>query len=483
MGSNELFIEGYRLPKPLSKTEICELIERYKQGDESAKTKLVEHNIRLVIFQVRQKFSTVNYDKNELVSIGNIGLLKAINTFDVSKNIEFATYATRCIDNEILMFLRKLKKHRNVDSLDKTICRDKEGNEFKIEDIISDDVDIADNYAKTETYAAIRIAIKELDEREKELILLHFGFYDGKTYTQKEIADKLSISQSYVSRLINRIVKKIGIQLEKIGIVELNNEQARKKENKAVQKNETNTQIEGENEMGRKLQTLYEYFNTYSKEQIDEMLIKLKDEEKELIKKRYGEDLQNPISVVLTDEEKKQYYGSLVPKMKRLLKNLNQERKRRKKKQIQPEQNEIVKNNDEKANDIKSTNSIIEKPVHDFSKSLEEQEVKEQQITKDDYIKLLELLRSPSFAKMLSVYSAKEVMIASLKLGYVDGKCFTTTAIANFLGIEEQEIIDITKKLLLAYKEKINQIFDGTIHMVIEEEKKKIKKKNNDINI
>ena len=289
MNFDELFIDGNKLPKQLSGKEVLELLDKIKQGDEKALEKMMEHNIRLVIYEVTHRFKSVGYDKKDLVSIGNVGLMKAIKTFDISKRITFATYATRCIDNEILMFLRRLKKDQNVDSLDRAISYDKEGNELKIEDIISDKIDIINDYADNETYRIINQIVRELPDRDKEIIMLHFGFYDDKTHTQREIADMFSISQSYVSRVIKRIVKKIGKQLSQKGVIELKGE--------SISKNKEQINDEGSENMARELQTIYKYFKDYSKEQINEMLEKLTEEEKALITLRYGSDLNNPVEI------------------------------------------------------------------------------------------------------------------------------------------------------------------------------------------
>ena len=224
MNNNELFIDEHKIPKSLSKHEVYELLKKIKLGDEKAREKLVELSIRIVLYRVIGRFKSVKYDKKDLVSIGNIGLMKAITTFDTSKNIEFATYATRCIDNEILMFLRKLKKEQKVDSLNRRINYDKDGKELKFEDIISDKTDIVEEYTVNETYQIIRQIVKDLPERDREIIMLYFGFYNDKTHTQKEIADMLSISQSLVSRLITKIIKRLGKQLEHKGIIESNEE-------------------------------------------------------------------------------------------------------------------------------------------------------------------------------------------------------------------------------------------------------------------
>lgn len=450
MNDNEWFIGGYKLPKSLSKQEVYDLLEKIKQGDERARKKLAEHNVKLVLYRVKTRFKSVEYDKKDLVSIGNVGLMKAITTFDTSKKVEFATYAIKCIDNEILMFLRNLKKDQIVDSLDRTINYDKDGNELKIKDIISDETDLVDEYADNETCQILRQIIKNLPDRDREIIMLYFGFYNDKTHTQEEIADMMSISRPYVSFLISKSLKTLGQQLQQKGVIELRTEGQSAKTNKEHNKKE------GENKVGRKLKTIYDYFSSYTKEQVDEMLEKITEEERTLITLRYGEDLNNPTPGKLSKKETNKFYRTLIPKMKRILSNLNDE-KTKKKETI--EKKTITKN------------SISESPVLNSKNLIEEanKTANVETITKEDYIKILELLRTPSFTKMMSMYSPKESMITSLKLGYIDGKCFSTSAISEFLGIKEQEVIDTTRTVLLSYKQRINQIIDEVIQIVTEQ--------------
>ena len=209
MGYNDIFIEGYKIPKKLPKEEMYDLLSKVSQGDTDARQKLIEHNIRLVIYEVNGRFNTLEHDKSELVSIGILGLVKAVDTYDLSKKIEFSSYAIRCIDNEILMFIRKLKKEKGVDSLDRPIGGEGSDKKIKLEDTISSDVDIETSYEDEEDYAEVRRIVYSLPEREREIIMLAFGFYDGRVYKQREIADKLNISRSYASRLIAQIVKDI----------------------------------------------------------------------------------------------------------------------------------------------------------------------------------------------------------------------------------------------------------------------------------
>lgn len=229
MNTNELFIDVNNLPHPLPKEELYNLIKLANESSKEAKDKLIVHNIRLVLYEVASKFKNVDYDKKDLVSIGCMGLLKAINTYDLSIKCEFATYVTRCIDNEILSFLRKLKKYQNVYSLDRTSFQGNDESKIKLEDQISDDTDFVEDSEKAEMYKIIREIVKGLPEQSREIIMLYFGFYGDKIYTQKEIADKFNITQSYVSLLIKEKVKKIGKILESKGLIELHSKTSKVK--------------------------------------------------------------------------------------------------------------------------------------------------------------------------------------------------------------------------------------------------------------
>ncbi len=221
MNNYELFIDGYKLPQPLIKDELDKLIKEACSGSKEARDKLIIHNIRLVLYEVANRFKNVGYDKKDLISIGSIGLVKAVNTYDMTKEVKFATYAVRCIDNEILMFLRKVKHDKNIDSIDKVFFYGEDGSEFKLEDILSDDSDLVTDHENSETYKIIRQLINQLPDKDKEIIMLRFGFYNDRIYTQKEIADKFHISQPHVYRLITKIVNKLGKQLEYVGVAEL----------------------------------------------------------------------------------------------------------------------------------------------------------------------------------------------------------------------------------------------------------------------
>ena len=200
---------GTVFPEPLSSEEEKNALIKLSQGDEEARNLLIERNLRLVA-HVSKKYSTTNIDQDDLISIGTIGLIKAINSFDNSKNIRLATYAARCIENEILMHYRSNKKHLNNVSLNDSIGFDKDGNEINLIDVLKcDNEDIAD---MIDTQNKIDLLLKYLDtlsKREKEIIIKRYGLYNTREMTQKEISKEMKISRSYVSRIEKRAITKI----------------------------------------------------------------------------------------------------------------------------------------------------------------------------------------------------------------------------------------------------------------------------------
>ncbi len=213
---NNLFIDT-NLKEPLEQSKLYDYFEKYKSGILNARKIIIEHNMRLVISIVKTKYRNTLYDEKELVSIGMIGLIKAVDTFDTSRKIKFATYATRCIRNEIGMFIRKGKKYINDESLDETLNIDEKGKKIKIEDKLCDEtIDFVSDYEKLETRAIIRRVVDDLPDRERKIIILYFYYQ----LTQDEIADEINISQSQVSRLKAKILKKISLQLKEEGIIE-----------------------------------------------------------------------------------------------------------------------------------------------------------------------------------------------------------------------------------------------------------------------
>ena len=203
------------LPPPLEKEEEDKYFDEYQNGSIEARDKLIEHNLRLVVY-VAKKYETNIVNLEDLISIGTIGLIKAINTFKCDKNIKLATYASRCIENEILMFLRKKSRMKAEVSFDEPLNVDYDGNELLLSDIIStEDNYIIDEIENDEQKSEVLEAVNELRDRERQILILRFGLENGEEMTQKEVADYLGISQSYISRLEKRIIKKLRMRLNK----------------------------------------------------------------------------------------------------------------------------------------------------------------------------------------------------------------------------------------------------------------------------
>ena len=203
------------LPLPFSQEEESDKISRLEHGDEKAKAALVEHNLRLVVY-IAKKFENSGVDGDDLVSVGTIGLIKAINSFRSEKNIKLATYASRCIENEILMYLRRMARVRQEVSFDEPLNTDWEGNELLLSDILGSDQDTVNRGVEKEAEEALLLeAVSRLEPREQTIMELRFGLHAQKEHTQKEVADRLGISQSYISRLEKRIIQRLRHDLER----------------------------------------------------------------------------------------------------------------------------------------------------------------------------------------------------------------------------------------------------------------------------
>ncbi len=208
---NNIFYLGSTdiLPPPLTKKKEEYYVKAYNNGDINARNYLIEHNLRLVVF-LAKKYDNTSYDLEDLVSIGTIGLIKGVTTYKLDKNIKLATYASRCIDNEILMFLRKNKRKKVEVSFEDSINLDGEGNELHLEDVLGTDINIVEKeYENSVDKSILLEEINKLNERDKEIIIMRYGLLNRKEYTQKEVADKLKISQSYISRIEKKVIKKL----------------------------------------------------------------------------------------------------------------------------------------------------------------------------------------------------------------------------------------------------------------------------------
>ena len=198
-----------KLPPPLSKEEEEYYLIMASDGDNFARDKLIEHNLRLVVF-LAKKYENTGIELEDLVSIGTIGLLKGIKTFSIDKNIKLATYASRCIDNEILMFLRKNKKVKTEISLDESLSFDADGNELHLEDILGTESDIVTKPLEDELNKKLMFEeINKLSSRDKQIIAMRYGLFNQEERTQKEVAEILGISQSYISRIEKKVIKKL----------------------------------------------------------------------------------------------------------------------------------------------------------------------------------------------------------------------------------------------------------------------------------
>lgn len=213
---NELFFLGSddKLPPPLSKDEELKYLIELKSGNTKARDILIEHNLRLVVF-LAKKYESTGYDMEDLVSIGSIGLIKGINTYKIDKNIKLATYASRCIANEILMYIRKNKNRKTEISLEDALNYDQDGNELHLEDVMGtpDDL-VVKEFEESEEKRLLTKEIELLDERDKMIMIMRYGLYNTKEYTQKEVADKLNISQSYISRIEKKVINNLKNSLQ-----------------------------------------------------------------------------------------------------------------------------------------------------------------------------------------------------------------------------------------------------------------------------
>jgi len=215
---NELYYIGGSdaLPPPLKKEEEEELVNRLMKGDETIRDILIERNLRLVVY-IARKFENTGIGVEDLISVGTIGLIKAVNTFNPEKKIKLATYASRCIENEILMYLRRNSKVKAEISFYEPLNIDWDGNELLLSDILGTDNDIVYNLIEDEVDRELLfLALKNLNDREKEIVKLRFGLNGTREKTQKEVADMLGISQSYISRLEKKIISRLKKEINKM---------------------------------------------------------------------------------------------------------------------------------------------------------------------------------------------------------------------------------------------------------------------------
>ena len=204
------------LPPPLSKEEEASLMEKLKDGDERVREELITHNLRLVVY-IARKFDVAGAGIEDLISIGTIGLIKAVKTYSPEKNIKLATYASRCIENEILMFIRKNSQLKGELSLDEPLNTDWDGNELLLSDVLGSDPDMVGmNVERDDECRMLRIVLDKLPKRDREIMYMRFGLDGQREHTQKQVADSMNITQSYISRLEKKIITMLKKELQNI---------------------------------------------------------------------------------------------------------------------------------------------------------------------------------------------------------------------------------------------------------------------------
>lgn len=310
----ENYIDINALPKTLLNEETKQLIKLMVEGDFNARQKLIESNMRLVTYRVSTRFGTVNYDKEELVSIGNLGLIKAVDTFDSKREISLATYAIKCIDNEIYMFLRKLKKVQADISLSQPVNIASKDKERHIEDFLSDGLDIEEEYLNAETILRVRELVKKLPPALRETVSLYYGFNDGKRYTQEEIAKKANCFQSTIHKRLKKAEKLIKRELEKQEQEIHNYTTPASTKDQNQPKKVASANKDKECKLSGKttsVKTFYELLSDFSKEDIDSVINRLSEENKSVIMQRYNNGLDRPPVKYLDKVINKRFYAIL----------------------------------------------------------------------------------------------------------------------------------------------------------------------------
>ena len=391
MKKRDLFLSDYYFPEYISDEEFIELFNRYKNGDIEAKDIIVRYNIRFVIYYINKKYSSLEYDKNDLVAVGNIGLLNAVETFDINRGVKFSTYLSKCIDNEILGFLRLEKKNFCVDSFDKIICED---SDFKIDEVIFDGFDLEENIINFELRNAILSEVEKLPDNDKKILTMYFGLFNSERYTQLEIAKMFSMTHTYLSRKISKLVSDLGVSLSEKGYIDISNKKVSISKKKKKKKNEKSS--------------IYESFSIYTKNEVDKAISKLSDYDKKIIFLKYGDGSSDYVSR-LTAEQTKYYHDSIVRKIKRLLKN----------------------------------SSLVEKSI----------------ITSKVYEEAVKLAKSEEILNIFDGFSFDELIIVILKFGFVDNQCFDDDVIANYLNVDVNKVIEVSKIFLLKHKDNMNDSF------------------------
>ena len=501
----------------LTKEEENDLTNKIKAGDNLAKNELIERNLRLVV-SVAKNFQGNGLQLLDLIQEGNLGLIKAIEKYNYDKGCKFSTYAIWWIRQAISRAIAEkgrmiripshkveaiYRMHKIKNQLTKQLEREpttaelatKMGiSEEKLNELItisqkttSTNILINNNNNNKELLELepiqtitpediviensitdqINQLFKECDLSEKEISVIQYryGFVTGEPMSLDNVGKIYGVTRERIRQIEEKALKKMrkSKYIENIAIYRDNPDEILKSikelRNKKIDKcykpkiDKYKKPKEKEIlEMSTKFQSIYEYLKSYTKEEIDMAVSKLEDEEKAIIMARYGINLDNPVPAALNKEHRDKFYGKIIPKIRRIIST--------------SKENPIIDNKDNKVEDIpKPLQTSIESEVIEPLKVTQDlpKENKPNYIIRDDNGRIHELLKTQPFFQKLNNLTAKELVIISLKLGYIDGKCFSTESIANFLDIEEKEVIEITRKVLLQYKDIVNNMLDSFI--------------------
>lgn len=514
----------------LTQEQEREIALRISQGDEEAKKIMIESNLRLVI-KIAKKYTNRGLDFLDLIQEGNLGLIKAVEKYDVSKGNKFSTYAMCWIRQSISRAVREKSRNIRIPSqkyddlyiLKKTVAKmeallqrqptiEEVANEmgeplFVVKELyliskdtvsmnikIGDDKDSEiENFITMEENTPEDLAVIEdmkeqlyvllnstsLSSQEYEVIKLRFGLENSEKMSLEAIGQKFHVTRERIRQIEYKAFQKLrrSSKIKEYAVFMSSPDKALKaieefrtiyRSNRSYASTNNIRSQERNEEMNNKYRTLYQHFADYTEEQVNEVLKTLTTDELALLKYKYGEDLKTPTNNQLTREQATKINSVIIPKIKRRLINLY---KNKKKLKVLPEKDKTNRAKDEsntislpEAKQLKQ--EIIEKETIESSSRPPEppkESIATNSITGEECIKILELLKTPSFSQMISTLSVKEAVIIALRLGYIDDKYFSVEQISQFLGIDQEDVNEITKKVLVLYKDTINQFIDQTI--------------------
>lgn len=514
----------------LTQEQEREIALRISQGDEEAKKIMIESNLRLVI-KIAKKYTNRGLDFLDLIQEGNLGLIKAVEKYDVSKGNKFSTYAMCWIRQSISRAVREKSRNIRIPSqkyddlyiLKKTVAKmeallqrqptiEEVANEmgeplFVVKELyliskdtvsmnikIGDDKDSEiENFITMEENTPEDLAVIEdmkeqlyvllnstsLSSQEYEVIKLRFGLENSEKMSLEAIGQKFHVTRERIRQIEYKAFQKLrrSSKIKEYAVFMSSPDKALKaieefrtiyRSNRSYASTNNIRSQERNEEMNNKYRTLYQHFADYTEEQVNEVLKTLTTDELALLKYKYGEDLKTPTNNQLTREQATKINSVIIPKIKRRLINLY---KNKKKLKVLPEKDKTNRAKDEsntislpEAKQLKQ--EIIEKETIESSSRPPEppkESIATNSITGEECIKILELLKTPSFSQMISTLSVKEAVIIALRLGYIDDKYFSVEQISQFLGIDQEDVNEITKKVLVLYKDTINQFIDQAI--------------------